>query len=51
MAKILETDRLVLRHWEKEDAEQLFAICGDADVMLYVGDGKPLKVWNVRNSF
>ncbi len=43
MAKLFETNRLILRHWEKEDAEQLFEICGNADVMAYVGDGKPFE--------
>ncbi len=43
MAKIFETKRLILRHWESVDVEQLFEICGDADVMAYVGDGKPFE--------
>lgn len=43
MAKILETERLTLRHWESNDAKRLFEICCDADVMLHVGDGKPYE--------
>lgn len=43
MAKILETERLILRHWEISDAEQLFDVCNDPDVMLHIGDGKPFE--------
>lgn len=41
MAVILETERLVLREWEPEDAEALFAVVGDAEVMRFVDEGKP----------
>lgn len=38
--KILETSRLILRSWSLADAERLFEICSDADVMRYIGTGK-----------
>src|SRR3712207_6887912 len=41
MADILETERLVLREWKPEDAESLFALVGDAEVMRYVDTGRP----------
>ena len=41
MTFILETERLALREWSPEDAESLFAMLGDAEVMRYVDDGKP----------
>lgn len=39
MGKILETERLVLRTWEREDVDTIFKICSNADVMLHIGDG------------
>jgi ribosomal-protein-alanine N-acetyltransferase len=39
--KILETERLVLREWRPEDADVLFAMCGDAETMRYIGDCRP----------
>lgn len=41
MTVILETERLVLREWGAEDAEALFVMLGDAEVMRYVDDGRP----------
>jgi ribosomal-protein-alanine N-acetyltransferase len=38
---ILETERLALREWAAGDADALFAIASDPEVMRYVGDGKP----------
>lgn len=38
---ILETERLVLREWETEDAAALYAVVGDPEVMRFVGDGRP----------
>jgi ribosomal-protein-alanine N-acetyltransferase len=38
---IIETERLVLRMWAAEDADALFALVSDAEVMRYVDDGKP----------
>jgi RimJ/RimL family protein N-acetyltransferase len=40
MATILETERLVLREWTPGDADVLFEMCGDAETMRHVGDGK-----------
>ena len=40
MTKILETERLILQTWTFEDADALFEICRDAEVMLHIGDGK-----------
>lgn len=48
MAFILETERLALREWAPEDAEALFALTGDAEVMRYVGDGKTWDIGRVR---
>lgn len=41
--EILETERLILRAWEKSDAERLFEICRDAEVMKHIGKGNPYK--------
>ena len=41
MAFIVETERLALREWAPEDAEALFALTSDAEVMRFVGDGRP----------
>ena len=38
---ILETERLALREWSANDADALFALASDAEVMRYVGNGKP----------
>jgi [ribosomal protein S5]-alanine N-acetyltransferase len=43
MKGILQTERLSLRAWTPDDAEALFAICGDAEVMLHIGAGKPFE--------
>lgn len=40
---ILETPRLALRSWTHADAEALFEICRDADVMRYIGTGLPFE--------
>jgi RimJ/RimL family protein N-acetyltransferase len=40
MRVILETNQLILRTWESDDAEDALAIWGDLEVMRYVG--KPL---------
>ncbi len=39
----LRTERLVLRMWRAEDFEQYAAITADAEVMRYLGEGKPLS--------
>ena len=41
MTYILETERLALREWTPEDADALFVMLGDAEVMRYVDIGKP----------
>ena len=41
MKIILETERLVVREWETEDAGAAFAMCSDAEVMRFIGDGRP----------
>jgi RimJ/RimL family protein N-acetyltransferase len=41
MTVILETERLALRAWAHEDAEALFAICRDVQVMRHIGTGAP----------
>ena len=41
MTYILETERLALREWTPEDAEALFEMVGDAEVMRYVDTGQP----------
>lgn len=44
---ILETERLALRAWEREDVEPLLALAGDAETMRYIGNGKP---WSVERA-
>ena len=41
MSFIIETERLALREWAASDAASLFALASDAEVMRYVGDGRP----------
>ena len=38
----LETDRLVLRMFRNDDLEPYHAICSDAEVMEFIGEGKTL---------
>ena len=38
----LETDRLVLRMLRESDFDAYAEMCGDAEVMRYIGDGQPL---------
>jgi RimJ/RimL family protein N-acetyltransferase len=42
MATVRETERLTVRELTPGDVDALFAICGDAELMRYVGDGRPL---------
>ncbi len=51
MTKILETTRLILRTWTLSDAENLFKICSDAQVMKYIGTGKPYKTLDEAKKF
>ncbi len=38
----LETDRLILRMFRESDLDAYADMCGDAEVMRYIGDGQPL---------
>lgn len=49
--KILETRRLILRTWRLNDAPELFEICADAEVMKYLGTGKPYETIEQANEF
>lgn len=40
---MFETDRLLARHFEKADLDDFAALCADADVMRFVGDGRALE--------
>lgn len=48
---ILETDRLILRTWRLDDAPELFEICGDAEVMRFLGSGKPYETIGEADEF
>lgn len=48
MMNVLETERLVIRHLRASDLDELSALCGDAELMRYVGDGQPLLREQVR---
>lgn len=48
---ILETKRLILRTWTLDDAPELFEICGDAEVMRYIGTGKPYETIEQADEF
>ena len=41
MTTILETERLTLRTWTLDDAEDGFRIWSDPEVMRYIGKGQP----------
>jgi ribosomal-protein-alanine N-acetyltransferase len=43
MKEILQTDRLVIRTWIIDDADALFEICRNPEVMLHIGTGKPYQ--------
>lgn len=43
MTKISETERLLLRTWTYADADALFEICRDAEVMLHIGNRQPYR--------
>lgn len=44
---ILETKRLLLRKWTAADADALFEIMRDAEVVRYIADGKPFTMEKV----
>jgi len=48
---ILETKRLILRTWTLDDAPDLFEICGDVEVMRYIGTGKPYETIGQADEF
>lgn len=48
MRFILETERLVLRAWERDDVEPLLALTSDAETMRYIGNGKPWDIARAR---
>jgi [ribosomal protein S5]-alanine N-acetyltransferase len=41
--RILETERLIIRHLRADDLDSFYEICRDPEVMKYVGDGQPLS--------
>jgi [ribosomal protein S5]-alanine N-acetyltransferase len=41
MCAVLETARLILREWTPEDAEALFALVSDPEVMRFIENGQP----------
>ena len=44
----LETERLLLRWFRKDDFADFCEICAEPEVMLFLGDGKPMTpmfVW------
>jgi RimJ/RimL family protein N-acetyltransferase len=51
MALILETDRLYLRTWEPNDAERVFEICSDAQVMYHIGNRNPYQSLDEASRF
>lgn len=48
MVTVLQTGRLLLRHFEPGDGDHLHAITGDPDVMRFVGDLKPFSPRQTR---
>jgi RimJ/RimL family protein N-acetyltransferase len=43
MTIILETERLIIRTWSLDDADEGYKIWSDPEVMRYVGTGQPNK--------
>ena len=41
----LETQRLILREFRESDLDAYAEMCGDPEVMRYIGTGKPLSRW------
>lgn len=39
----MKTERLLLRQFRHDDIDGYAAMCADADVMRYIGEGKPLS--------
>lgn len=42
---MIETDRLILRMFREDDFDQHAEIAGDAEVVRYLGEGRPLARW------
>jgi len=51
MTKILETERLILRTWTADDAQRLFEICSDTEVMKYIGTRQPYETIEQAREF
>ena len=45
---IIETKRLILRKWTVDDADALFEILRDQEVVRYIADGKPFTYEKVK---
>lgn len=43
--QVIETERLILGMFREDDLDQYAEICGDADVVRYLGEGRPLARW------
>ena len=43
MVVIFETERLLVRHLDVGDADNLYGVTGDAELMRHMGDGQPLS--------
>lgn len=48
MTTILETRRLIIREWSQSDLDAFHAICADAAVMRFVGDGQGWSLERTR---
>jgi [ribosomal protein S5]-alanine N-acetyltransferase len=48
MSVVLQTERLILRHFDRDDVEALHRITGDAEVMQFVGDLRPYTLEKTR---
>src|SRR5713101_6613362 len=51
---ILETKRLIMRWFREEDYEQFQEMCANAEVMRFLGDGRPMtemEVWRQMATF
>lgn len=51
MKEIIQTNRLIIRTWTFDDAESLFKICRNPEVMQHIGTGKPYQSVNQAYSF
>lgn len=50
MNTIFETERLIVRELTLEDMGQLHKLCGDAEVMKYIGDLRPYNEQQTRQA-